>query len=77
MYVCVVVVTANSNHVYKTVWTPCLGEELETGRELNNDHDRFAVTAIIAEQMVCGTCLWRFHCILLSTELAASAVNHR
>ena len=37
---------SNSNHIYKTMWSPSLGEELETQRELNNqkeldsDHDR-------------------------------------
>ena len=30
-------------HVYKTVWTAILGEELECRREVNNSVDRYAV----------------------------------
>ena len=38
--------------VYKAVWTPSLGEELETERELDNGHGRCAVTVIKGEQML-------------------------
>ena len=31
-------------HVYKSLWTPKIGEELSTVRETSNTHDRFAVT---------------------------------
>jgi len=30
-------------HVYKSLWTPEIGEELSTVRETSNTHDRFAV----------------------------------
>ena len=30
-------------HMYKTVWTAILGEELECRREVNNSVDRYAV----------------------------------
>ena len=30
-------------HVYKTVWTAILGEELECRRKVNNSVDRYAV----------------------------------
>ena len=40
------------HHFYKTVWTPRLGEELETRRELDNQHDQFAVTVVKGEQTV-------------------------
>ena len=31
-------------HVYKSLWTPEIGEELSTVQETSNMHDRFAVT---------------------------------
>ena len=31
----------HGHHVYKTVWTPHLGEELETRTELDNQHNQF------------------------------------
>ena len=31
------------HHVYKSIWTPVLGEELSTEREDNNEHDNYAV----------------------------------
>ena len=40
------------HHVYKAVWAPLLGEQLETERELDNEHDRFAVAVIKAGQTV-------------------------
>ena len=33
------------------MWTPHLGEKLETQKELDNDHDQFAVTVIKEKQM--------------------------
>ena len=40
------------HHVYKAVWSPHLGEELETQRELDNEHDRFAVAVMKGGQTV-------------------------
>ena len=39
-------------NVYKGVWRPRLGEELETHRELDNEHDRFAVAVSKSGQTV-------------------------
>ncbi len=33
-------------HVYHTVWTPSIGEELATTRERRNPHDRFSVAVV-------------------------------
>ena len=35
-------------HVYKTIWTPIIGETLELQLDEGNDHDRFAVAVIKA-----------------------------
>ena len=32
------------NHVYKTVWTPFIGESLVVNCEIDNSHDSYAVT---------------------------------
>ena len=40
------------HHVYKAVWSPHLGEELETQRELDNEHNWFAVVVTKAGQTV-------------------------
>lgn len=34
------------HHVYKTIWLPSIGEELETSAEENNPNDSFAVAVI-------------------------------
>ena len=31
------------HHIYKTSWTPVIGEELPAKREENNEHDEHAV----------------------------------
>ena len=31
------------HHVYKRVWSPCVGESLETFCEEDNEHDKYAV----------------------------------
>ena len=43
---------SNSNHIYRTVCTPRVGEKLETQKQLDNDHDRFAVTVNEGKQTV-------------------------
>jgi len=40
------------HRIYKAVWSPCLGEEWETQRELDNEHDQFAVAVTKTGQMV-------------------------
>ena len=34
------------HHIYKFVWTPVIGEELQTKLEQNNEHDRHAVAVM-------------------------------
>ena len=34
------------HHVYKTVWTPVIGEQLHLEKESGNPHDDFAVAVI-------------------------------
>ena len=46
-------------HVYKTVWTAILGEELECRREVNNSVDRYAVGVYKWDGMLVGHFLWR------------------
>ena len=41
------------HHVYKNVWTPTLGDELECRREGDNDFDRYAV-AVLRKGVVVG-----------------------
>jgi len=35
--------SVRGHHVFKDQWTPSIGEELQTTRELTNAHDSFAV----------------------------------
>ena len=35
--------TVRGHHVYKRMWTPLIGELLQTVAEAGNGHDRFAV----------------------------------
>ena len=39
-------------HVYQRIWTPVIGEILETVRERDNKHDKYAV-AVLEEQTKC------------------------
>ena len=39
--------------MYKELWTPTIGEELQTIQEQNNVHDRFAV-AVVKEGITVG-----------------------
>ena len=60
------------HYIYKTVWTPRLGEELETQKEPNSQHNQFGVAAV-KENRLWGMCLWRFqefHDTFLSVGLA-------
>ena len=41
------------HHVYKAVWTPFVGEILDTRREDENSHDRHAV-AVVFDSCVVG-----------------------
>ena len=34
------------HHIYKTVWTPVIGEELPVEREEDNQHDQHAVAVV-------------------------------
>ena len=43
----------SGHHVYKTLWTPRLEEELEIRRELDNEHDPFA-GAVVKEERTVG-----------------------
>ena len=64
------------HYIYKTVWTPRLGE-LETQKELNNQHNQFGVTAV-KENRLWGVCLGRFREFrdtFLNVGLATSAVE--
>ena len=41
------------HHVYKVIWTPVIGEELEVRTEDDNDHDQHAV-AVVKDGVVIG-----------------------
>ena len=34
------------HHIYKSRWTPLLGETLNTCLELDNEHDKYAVSIV-------------------------------
>ena len=36
----------SGHHIYKTLWTPRLKEELETRRELDNQQNQFAASVV-------------------------------
>uniref|UniRef100_A0A1X7UNS1 HIRAN domain-containing protein n=1 Tax=Amphimedon queenslandica TaxID=400682 RepID=A0A1X7UNS1_AMPQE len=40
------------HHVYKTVWTPVIGEELHTEVEDDNEHDKYAVAVMKSNGIV-------------------------
>lgn len=40
------------HHVYKTIWTPSLGESLSLKSESGNSHDRFAISVLKDEHIV-------------------------
>ena len=72
-------IRAHGHHVYKNVWTPTLGDELECRREGDNDFDRYAV-AVLRRGVVVGhlprlpltSTLW--HCwTFLLTSLSSFA----
>ena len=46
-------------HVYKSVWTAILGEELECRREVNNSVDRYAVGVYKLDGTLVGHLPWR------------------
>ena len=41
------------HHVYKAIWTPVIGEELEVKTEEDNNHDQHAV-AVVKDGLVIG-----------------------
>ena len=41
------------HHVYKAIWTPVIGEELEVRTEDDNEHDQHAV-AVVKDGVVIG-----------------------
>ena len=40
------------HHIYKDIWTPFIGEQLDLQHELNNAYDRYAVTIIKKDEIV-------------------------
>ena len=34
------------HHIYKSRWTPLLGETLNTSLELDNEHDKYGVSIV-------------------------------
>ena len=45
--------TVRGHHVYKSTWTPLLGQVLQTSTESGNEHDRFAV-AVTKDDNACS-----------------------
>lgn len=41
------------HHIYKSTWTPTIGEQLECKRECTNAYDRYAV-AVVKNQEIVG-----------------------
>ena len=42
--------SAHGHHVYKRIWSPCIGEQFETFCEEDNEHDKYAVTVHLKKQ---------------------------
>lgn len=40
------------HHVYKSIWTPVIGETLHVRIEENNEYDRFAVSVLREDEIV-------------------------
>ena len=40
------------HHIYKSRWTPLLGETLNTSLELDNEHDKYAVSIVKSGEIV-------------------------
>ena len=40
------------HHVYKFVWTPVIGQKLNTKLEEDNEHDKHAVAVLLDDQIV-------------------------
>ena len=45
------------HHIYKTVWTPVIGEELPVEREEDNQHDQHAVAVVKNGYVLASTIL--------------------
>ena len=45
--------SVRGHHIYKELWTPFIGEELQTAQEPENGHDPFAV-AVLKEGVIVG-----------------------
>ena len=60
------------NHVYKTVWTPFIGESLVVNCEIENSHDSYAVTVYLEDfEFPCCS----FLCLLLSNFNSLKTVS--
>ena len=40
------------HHIYKSRWTPLLGETLNTSLELDNEHNKYAVSIVKSVEIV-------------------------
>ena len=40
------------HHVYKEIWTPGMGEELNVEGERGNEHDRYALSVVCTRMVV-------------------------
>ena len=56
-------------HVYKTVWTAILGEELECRREVNNSVDRYAVGVYKLDGTLVGHLHEAYHTCLVIPKM--------
>ena len=45
-------VVKDHDHIYKSIWTPVIGEELHTKLEEDNEHDKHAVAVILDDRTV-------------------------
>ena len=39
-------------HVYKSIWTPVIGQELQVKPEYDNEHDKHAISVIMGDRTV-------------------------
>jgi len=47
----VVKCSVRGHHVYKYIWSPCVGEQFDTFCEEDNEHDKYAVTVHLKDSL--------------------------
>ena len=73
--------TIRGHHVYKTIWTPTVGEALQVVQEPSNSHDAYAV-AILRDGSIVGHAPREIRRILFTflihgSDVSCEVIGHR